>query len=165
MRRVIAAVCVIAGSVLVVAPPADAGGGGCHGGTTEGAGSEVRIEQACFTPTVLRVPVGAEVTFTNGDEMLHAISGTAMGYDDLSDGASVQRTFDRPGVYPYMCHLHPGMTGAVLVGEASPVLAGAARPAAPPDDDGVSSALVGAVAAFAGLAGGFLLQKRRAARA
>ncbi len=166
MRRLFAAVCVIAGSVFVpMAAPAAAGGGGCHGGTTEGSGSEVRIVQACFTPTLLRVPVGTTVTFMNGDEMLHAISGTAMGYDDLSGGASVERSFDRAGIYPYMCHIHPSMTGAVVVGDDSPVLAGAARPAPPSEDDGVDPALVASVAAAAGLAGGFLVQKKRAARA
>jgi plastocyanin len=163
MRRLIAAVCVIAGSMFVGAAPADAGGGGCHGGATEGAGLEVRIVQACFTPTLLRVQEGATVTFTNGDEMLHALSGTELGYDDLSSGQSVERRFDRAGTYPYMCHLHPGMTGAVIVGEDSPALASATRPAPADDDRGVHPALAATIAAAVGLGAGVLLQRKRGA--
>ncbi|MEY2474859.1 MAG: hypothetical protein QOG87_174 [Actinomycetota bacterium] len=158
----------------MVATPARAGGGGCHGVATEGSGLDVRISQACFSPTVLRVPVGAKVTFTNDDEMLHAISGTTMGYDELSGGGSAERSFDRPGIHPYMCHLHPSMTGVVIVGDGAPVEpvdAVGLVPAAvrsPASDDGSDATVMvalGAVAAAAGLAGGFLLQKRRAARA
>jgi plastocyanin len=163
MRRLLAAVWVISGSLFVAAGPAGAGGGGCYEAATQGTGLAVRISQMCFSPTVLRVPVGATVTFTNGDEMLHALSGVGMGYDELSTGDTVDRTFDRAGVYPYMCHLHPGMTGAVLVGDDAPVLAGAARPA-PRRDDGHSLALVAALAALAGAAGGLALQGKRASR-
>jgi plastocyanin len=164
MRRLIAALCVIAGSVLVVAPPAAAGGGGCHGTSAEGTGISVRISQMCFTPTIQRVPSGATVTFTNGDEMLHALSGTEFGYEELPSGATVERTFSRAGVYPYMCHLHPGMTGAGVVGEGGPLLAGATRPTPPDDDGGVHPAAVAATAAALGLAAGAFLQRKRVAR-
>jgi plastocyanin len=128
MRRLLAAVCVIASGVFVAGAPASAGGGGCHEGRTTGEGSAVRIFQACFGPTVLRVAPGTTVTFTNDDDMLHALSGTGLDYHELSAGDRVEQAFLAPGVYPYMCHLHPGMSGAVVVGDAAaPVLAGATR--------------------------------------
>lgn len=34
-------------------------------------------------------------------------------------GRSFTATFRRPGVYPFQCYLHPGMAGAVLVGDAN----------------------------------------------
>ena len=163
MRRLLAAVCVIAGSVFVVAAPAGAGGG-CHGTSTEDTGTAVLISRSCFTPTILRVPFGATVTFTNGDETLHALSGTEIGYEDLPVGASVERTFRRAGVYPYMCHLHPGMTGALVVGESGDQVGNAVLASAT-DDGGVPAPLVGGLAAVLGVGAGIFLQKKRVARA
>jgi plastocyanin len=159
---------VVAGSVLVpMAAPVDAGGGGCHNPeATEGRGTTVELRNSCFTPTVLRVAPGTDVTFVNADEYLHALSGINLGaYEEISAGDSARVRFDEPGTYPYMCHLHPTMTGAVIVGDAEPVLAGADRPVT--DDPGsdlspVPFALGGVVA---GLGLSFLLRKGRAARA
>jgi hypothetical protein len=39
------------------------------------------------------------------------------GFDDLLEGDSIAATFDAPGVYPFACYLHPGMVGAVVVGD------------------------------------------------
>jgi plastocyanin len=167
MRRLVAAMWVIAGSVFVAtAAPAAAGGGGCHNPqVTEGSGTKVELRNNCFTPTVLRVAPGSSVTFVNADQVLHALSGINLGaYEEISSGASAQVRFDEAGTYPYMCHLHPSMTGAVIVDDAKPVLAGADRPL-PPDDGGdlhpAPFALGGIVA---GLALSFVLQKGRAAR-
>jgi plastocyanin len=178
MRRLLAAVCVIAGSVFVAATPAQAGGG-CHNPeATEATGSTIETRNACFEPTVLRVEPGTTVTFVNRDGIEHDISGVNLeGWNRLGAGVSVPYRFDATGTFPYTCNLHPGMTGVVVVGDgkgegravqvAEPVLANVTRsaPVPPSDDGGVNPALVAAVAAAAGLAGGFFLQKRRAARA
>ena len=61
---------------------ASAGGGGCHNRTaTEGTGSAVKInENGCFSPTVLRVDPGDEVTFENIQEgSVHNVSGLTLG--------------------------------------------------------------------------------------
>ena len=176
MRRLLAAVCVVAGSVVVpTAGPAEAGGGGCRqADATEGTGSTVETRNACFEPTVLRVEPGTTVTFVNRDGIEHAVSGVNLdSWDQLGAGVTLQYAFDRAGTYPYMCNLHPGMTGVVIVGEgrgagagqrvAEPVLAGADRPA-PAAGEGVHAAWI-AVAALVGVGAGVFLQKRRAARA
>ena len=153
----------MAGSVFVVVAPAAAGGGGCNEERTTGTGSEVRITNACFSPTVLRVDPGTEVTFVNGDEMLHAISGTGLDYDELSSGDRVARTFAASGIYPYMCHLHPGMSGAVVVGDGGDQV-GSAVLASATEDDGPGPAVlvvVALAAASLGLLGGAFLQKKR----
>ena len=162
MRRLLAAVCVVASSVVVpLAVPASAGGGGCHEGRTSGEGNAVRITQMCFGPTVLRVAPDTTVTFTNDDEMLHALSGTGLDYQELSAGDSVDQTFRDPGVYPYMCHLHPGMSGAVVVGDeaAAPVLASATR-----ERSGPSWGLLAAAVLMAGVLG-FVVALRAGKRA
>ena len=75
------------------------------------------LAEACPTPSILQVDPGATVTFTNKDPFVHNIIGNKWGhYDDLNQGDSFSATFDKPGVYPYACWYHPGMTGAIVVG-------------------------------------------------
>jgi plastocyanin len=99
--------------------PASAGGG-CHGGATQGEGDTVAMSKACFTPSVLRVNPGTEVTFVNKDPVVHNISATGWGYfEDMAEGEAFTATFDEPGVYPYACTYHAGMTGAIVVGDGT----------------------------------------------
>lgn len=116
-RQAIILVTLVAG-VLVIPAPASAGGGGC-GEVTEGSGTTVEFLYACITPTILRADVGEQITFVNRDEYRHVI--TAAGYGWMTDGwfrpgDVFSVTFRGDGVYPYQCFLHPGMTGAVVVG-------------------------------------------------
>jgi hypothetical protein len=76
----------------------------------------------CLTPTLLRVQPGETVTFVNRDDYRHMVSGS--GYAWSSDGymkasEAFTATFRIDGVYPYQCFLHPGMAGAVIVGDAA----------------------------------------------
>jgi hypothetical protein len=58
------------------------------------------------------------VTFVNTDPMVHNVGGTLWGsYEDLNPGDTFTATFDRPGIYPYACNYHFGMTGAIVVGD------------------------------------------------
>jgi plastocyanin len=115
-RRLALAATLVLAAIAVPAVPASAGGG-CHAGITQGTGTTVFLAEACPTPTILQVDPGATVTFTNKDPFAHNIIGNLWGhYDDLNQGDSFSATFDDPGVYPYACWYHPGMTGAVVVG-------------------------------------------------
>jgi plastocyanin len=102
--------------------PAEAGGG-CH---SEGvssqptAGTEVRMERVCFTPAVLQVDPGTTVRFTNQDEVVHVVVGTGWGTgDQIPTGGTFEHRFAQTGTFPYSCYLHPGMNGAIVVGDAS----------------------------------------------
>lgn len=115
---------VAAATVPITAVPAQAGGG-CHGEATEGTGAQVVLAQRCFGPTILRVAPGTKVTWINEDDDIHNVTG--FGYrwgtqDDLSKGDRFSSTFQSRGVFPYTCYLHPGMNGAVVVGDAAPAL-------------------------------------------
>jgi plastocyanin len=106
-------------AVLTVpwAGPAGAGGG-CHAGRTKGQGATVEMVKACFTPSILRVDPGAEVTFVNKDPVTHNVTASDWGlFDDMDQGDSFSARFAEPGIYPYACTYHPGMTGAVVVGD------------------------------------------------
>lgn len=103
---------------LLVPIPASAGGGGC-GELTDGSGTTVEIEFSCITPTLIRVEPGDTVAFVNRDSYRHVIAGAgyqwaSKGY--MGPGEAFAATFDEDGVYPFQCYLHPGMSGAVVVG-------------------------------------------------
>ena len=102
---------------------AEGGGCGPMDRTTEGKGSAVTVVGCGFQPTILHAPVGAKVIWSNGDYFPHAVNGlgwnaTAPG-QVTNPGSAVSFTFSRPGIYPYMCYVHPGMSGIVVVGDVA----------------------------------------------
>lgn len=106
--------------VLLPAVPAHAGAG-CHNPEIRDvAGTRVELRDNCFVQTILRVAPGQSVTWTNRDAVEHAVTGvggTWGNYDTFLRGESVSYEFSRPGIYPYFCYVHPGMIGAVVVGD------------------------------------------------
>jgi plastocyanin len=144
--------------------------------TSSGATVAITLGDCVFTPTITSVPVGATVTWTNRSFQPHEIVGSNLtwgAHEKLvpAEGGSIAWTFDKPGVYAYSCMLHPGMTGAVVVGSApdlaltSDIQEASATEPAPTGDTG--TALVPALAAGGvGLAlglviGGVLVARRR----
>ena len=125
------------------AAPAQAGGS-CHLATaTTGTGIRVDIKELCFTPVVLYAHQGETVTWTNRDPVAHTVTGLgfAWGSDgSLTKGQSVTYRFTEAGVYPYSCVLHPGMVGAVVVGNPKAPAASAAIPLAVPSQPPAASA-------------------------
>lgn len=100
------------------APAAAGGGGGCHDGLTQGKGDTITAADACFTPSILYVDPGATITFLNKDPFVHNVAANGWGhFDDMNEGDSFTATFQDPGVYPFACLYHPGMTGAIFVGD------------------------------------------------
>lgn len=151
-----------------------AAGGGCipaAGAPTEGTGLTVSIKSCLFGPAILHAPVGGTITWTNDDHVPHAVAGAGWSantepYGTFNAGTSVTHTFNAAGIYTYMCHLHPGMAGVVIVGDvvfppAPPAplapttvttpASGDARPALPPVEAPVAGGLV-AIAAVSGYA-------------
>jgi plastocyanin len=116
-RGGIALAATLLGALILPAVPA-AAGGGCHAGATQGTGDTIELKDACFTPSILTVDSGETVTFVNTDPFVHNVGGTLWGhFDDLNAGDSFTATFDRAGIYPFACNYHPGMTGAIVVGD------------------------------------------------
>ena len=125
-RRTAVLAAVLLAIVLVPAFPA-AAGGGCHDGVTQGTGDTVEMIDACFTPTTLRIAPGDTVTFVNTDPFTHNVTANLWGhFDDLDQGDTFTATFTEPGIYPYACTFHPGMSGAIVVGDGSGAGNGAA---------------------------------------
>jgi plastocyanin len=125
----VALISIAVGSVLAARVPAEAGGG-CHEPATDARGVSVDLKELCMIPTVLRVDAGETVTWTNRDEVTHTVTGANIrsgqpgpgswgSAEEIQHGESVSHEFDRDGVYPYYCLLHPGMVGAVVVGDGN----------------------------------------------
>lgn len=122
------AMLVLFGITLIPAPAAG-GGGRCHEGFTDRRAETVSTEGGCFLPTVARVDVGTTVSWRAGDAIPHTVTGATGAFGaqqpthDLTASRPLSITFDSPGVYPYVCLLHPGMAGAVVVGDAPATVA------------------------------------------
>lgn len=160
MRRLLLVVALVAIGVLV-APVARAGGG-CHsGGVSSGSGSTVELSMNCMNPRVLRAAGdSAEITFVNRDAVVHNVTGEGWVVDELRTGESTKHVFPE-GTHVYACTLHPGMVGAVVVGDgvgsavatATPVRAVSTSPASDGSSSGwlfgaLAGLLVGAAATF-----------------
>jgi plastocyanin len=71
-----------------------------------------------FEPTYRTVPVGATVTWTNGDEESHTVTSDLGLFDqEIWPGDHWSFTFAQPGVYFYFCQPHDWMIGEITVAE------------------------------------------------
>jgi plastocyanin len=98
--------------------PAATAGGGCHSGASEGRGTTIDLIDACFTPTTLFAEPGDTITFVNRDPFVHNVTGNTWGhFEDLNEGDRFTTSFVDEGVYPFACTYHPGMSGAIVIGD------------------------------------------------
>jgi plastocyanin len=122
MRRrrppAVALLLAVLAATALTAVPAAAGGGGCHRPATEARGSTLALTELCFSPTVLRVEEGSQVTVVNRDGIDHPLArpGGEWYWDGNVGGRATVR-FDKAGTYPFFCFAHPGMVGVVVVGD------------------------------------------------
>lgn len=81
------------------------------------SGASVAMDGTTFVPGEVTVAPGQTVTWTNRDPFPHNISSAPGGFSsqDLEPGAAWQFTPEREGRYPYVCTLHPGMEGTLIV--------------------------------------------------
>lgn len=84
-------------------------------------GKFVTIDNFTFSPQKLIVKAGTTVTWTNRDDIPHAIAAVDKSFRskalDTDDNYSF--TFTTPGTYAYFCSIHPHMTGTVVVETAT----------------------------------------------
>jgi plastocyanin len=85
----------------------------------------VRLTQNCFVPTIARVDPGTKVTFVNEDRIAHTVTGALYVFGDMEGFSKGEQSyrFAEEGIYPYVCILHPGMAGAIVVGDGKGDLA------------------------------------------
>lgn len=82
--------------------------------------NEVVISDYKFIPQTLTVSVGTTVTWINHDIAPHTATHRSFGDEPFDTGtlghlAVYSHTFKIAGSYNYLCVLHQGMTGTVVV--------------------------------------------------
>ncbi len=76
-----------------------------------------------FSPHVMAVQQGTTVEFLNSDSVQHNVFWTAISGDKKAGhnlgtwpkGEKRAFTFDKPGVVPVLCNVHPEMAGYIVV--------------------------------------------------
>ena len=85
--------------------------------------AQVTLGMNSFSPAILPIAAGTEVTFSNDSGLPHTVTHGTGGQpvDDpafdqpISDGGTVTITFDEPGTYEVTCKIHPEMQMTVIV--------------------------------------------------
>jgi plastocyanin len=82
-----------------------------------GSASEVKIDNFAFTPGVITVKPGTQVTWTNRDDIRPTVDSAQGKFKSaaLDTDQKFQFRFTEPGEYPYYCRMHPKMSGSIVV--------------------------------------------------
>ena len=113
---------------------------GLGGVAASGAGAaqvEIEIGDNFFRERTVTVAVGDMVVWTHRGRFPHDVTSTDGGPltspRRMMNGATYSYTADTPGTYEYVCTVHPGQDGTLIVQAAS---AGGAQPSAAPRTGG-----------------------------
>jgi plastocyanin len=68
-----------------------------------------------FSPARPTVVTGDTVRWRNTDQVTHNVTGPTLRSGELAPGAGFSRLMDAPGEHPFVCTLHPFMSGQVTV--------------------------------------------------
>jgi plastocyanin len=76
----------------------------------------VVIDAVKYEPAALTVSRGETVVWINKDPFPHTVTARgAFDSRDIASGKSWKLTARKPGIYEYVCTLHPGMKGTLTV--------------------------------------------------
>jgi plastocyanin len=74
------------------------------------------IRGVAFRPDTITVLVGTTVEWTNEDSTEHTVSASDGSFNgSVAGGATFEAEMDTPGIFEYVCQIHPGMAGEVVV--------------------------------------------------
>jgi len=81
--------------------------------------AEMEQQNRRFAPDLVVIPAGSSVSFPNFDPIFHNVFSLskAKSFDlgNYSKGQTRMVTFPKPGIVAVYCHLHPNMTGTIVV--------------------------------------------------
>jgi len=78
----------------------------------------VTMKDIKFNPSTVNIKVGDTVTWTNDDSIAHDVTGDGFksgSAGNIQGGGTYKHTFDKAGTFKYVCTVHPGMEGKVVV--------------------------------------------------
>ena len=78
----------------------------------------VLVKDNVFEPKEITVGVGDTVTWRFEGKSAHNVKGDAFDSELMKDG-TFEHTFDEAGDYDYVCTVHTGMNGSVVVDDGS----------------------------------------------
>lgn len=78
-------------------------------------GLQVAIRDNSFSPGSLEVGVGDTVTWTHEGSRGHNVTADEFESGGLSGGDVYEFTFEEAGTFSYVCTLHQGMSGEIVV--------------------------------------------------
>jgi len=85
-------------------------------GDDQPADHEVWMQNLAFVPGTRTITAGTTVVWINKDNVLHNVTSTEFqSSGNLAQGATHSITFDEQGAFDYVCTLHPGMEGTIVV--------------------------------------------------
>ena len=84
------------------------------------AHAAVKIANDAFTPAIIHVRAGDDVTFVNADDEAHTVTSDTALFDSrhLDEKQRYVHTFATPGTFPYHCAIHTFMKGTIIVDPA-----------------------------------------------
>lgn len=88
------------------------------GGSKAGGGVAVTMKNIAFSPATVMVKVGQKITWTNEDSVPHNVtsqSGEKIASPTFNQGGAFSFTPTKAGTISYVCTIHPGMTGKIVV--------------------------------------------------
>ena len=82
-----------------------------------GSAIEVKIDNFAYTPGIITVKAGTQVTWINHDDIPHTVDSTEGKFKSppMDTDDKFQFRFTAPGEYPFYCRMHPKMTGKIVV--------------------------------------------------
>ena len=104
--------------VLALMGAACGGGGGsdCTSANATKLTGTLMVKDGGFSPNCFSVASGSTISVANGDARAHnfTVRGTDVAVP-LPGGESGKATAPAPGTYDFVCTIHPGMTGTIIV--------------------------------------------------
>ena len=98
-----------------------------NNGSTSAPGQTAVVKatpRLAFDPSPANIIAGGTVTFAFGsvahDVFFDATPGAPADIPGANRNVSTDRTFTTAGTFVYNCHIHPGMTGRVVVSPPAP---------------------------------------------
>ncbi len=85
--------------------------------TSQAATRTVTIANFAFSPTPLTVLLGDTIVWRNQDNFAHTTTSIVGGWDSgtITSSSTFSFTFNSTGTFSYICTIHSGMQGTIVV--------------------------------------------------